>query len=75
MGSHVKTQNRGRTVLVLLFPSFPQAVGSQNSQTYGLRQGIVQLGCNTNMQRSWKHYASKEINVFEEMRVVRVGMQ
>lgn len=46
MGCHVKTQNRGRTVLVLSFVFFPQAVGGQNNQTHGLRQGIVQLGCN-----------------------------
>lgn len=26
------------------------------------------------MQRSWKHYSAKERNVFEKMRVVRVGM-
>lgn len=74
MGSHVKTQNRGRTVLVLPFPFFPQVVASQNSQTHGLRQGIMQLGCNTNMQRSWKHYGAKQINIFEKMRIVKVGM-
>lgn len=44
MGSHVKTQNRGRTVLVLCFPFFPLALGGQNSQTHGLRLGILCRG-------------------------------
>lgn len=60
-------------MLELPFPFFTQAVGSQKSQTQGLAQGVVQLGCNAKLQTSWKHYGAKEMNIFEKMTVVRVG--
>lgn len=44
MGSHVRTQNRWKTVFVLPFEFFPQAVGGQNGQAYGVKAECFAVG-------------------------------